>query len=82
VISNSQTADHCEITFPDTKVAIQKKHGSCFQKIRLSYYAAGSTVFVVIKSRWIQWEGVELSYGHNKNIVFKPEMRTVMKTRE
>jgi len=82
VTSISQTADHCEITFPDTKVVIQKKHGICFQKLSLSYYAAASTIFMVIKSRWIQWEGVELSYGQNKNIVVKPEIRNVMKTRE
>jgi hypothetical protein len=32
VTSNLQTADHCEITFPDTKVAIQKKTWELFSK--------------------------------------------------
>jgi len=32
VASNSQRADHCEITFPDTKVAIQKKAWALFSK--------------------------------------------------
>jgi hypothetical protein len=82
VTNNSQTADHCKITFPDTKVAIQKKHGSCFQKIRLPYNAAASTVFMVLKSRWIQWGGVEILYEQNEHIVIKPEVRNILKTRD